>query len=438
MLPIMRFKMICLIALLLAAAGALGCGAEVAPTPLADLPEPAPTATADLMRVAPTATVGLPEPTPTAAADLSRVAPTATAAATVTVKQPVVNTNPLIPTKIPTPYPTVCFTNSDDSGTYQRCFLSWQLTKTPPKYPKLGYRLEDMALAAESGWAYAPGAADANLSSESQAVQITLSGNLDHIVEWLEINGTWIRQVDPDYIYAAVPMRLLGELSRQQGIERVEEPPFRLGSPCPPSCERRKPTLGRLPSGHSLSFLVLSNLYDPLGYRVRVNRQGDAADLAIGSCSDGQNISPAVGNGALITVAACTPGTASVDLLRYNEAIGEGAWQVYRDYEVLVDDPPLVTVSPEFSVIKAGQTRTFTVETDFDDAHPVLVVINGGYWDDPGNVSFGNCPGIQGASIILQDSDTLTITGCSKGYGSVNFYKGNVKVLEEAILVWDN
>ncbi len=60
-------------------------------------------------------------------------------------------------------------------------------------------------------------------SNESVAVTVYLSSNVAEVVQFLEDNGGDPRNVGVDYIEAYVPVSLLGELSQQPGVTRVQE-----------------------------------------------------------------------------------------------------------------------------------------------------------------------------------------------------------------------
>lgn len=407
MLPI-AFKPLSLIALLLLAAGLLGCAAAATPAPRLDGPSVAPTATISVAppAITPRSTAGLP-PLPT-------ITPIPTRA----------------PFSIPTPYPTVCYTQEDALGEIQVCDAPAHLIKPTPTYPALDYSLERLVLAVEKGW---PPLVDAILHGEYKGVEIDLWGNLDYIVQWLEVNDAAISTVKPNYISAAVPVRLLGALSRQRGIKRVAEPEI---IPCM-GCKPQMPGLAAMGVGQTKKFFVFSIFDYPAGNRVMVNYPGDTADLSLDSCAGSQNISPAVYNGEYLTIAACTPGEAIVSLLFYDDSPDQEIWRAYRQYRVSVSNPPPVTVTPEMSVIKVGQSRPFTLNTVFQHPPGIRAVINDR--DDyygKGNVSFSDCPGKRGASKILNDGDTVTITGCSVGIGDVDFYQGNSRVLDKRMRVW--
>ena len=92
-------------------------------------------------------------------------------------------------------------------------------------YPNLGSHLDQLVASVEAGQATAQdAAADTPVhSGESVAVTIYLSGNVDEVVSFLEDNGGDPRNVGEDYTEAYVPVTLLGQVSVQPGVIRVQE-----------------------------------------------------------------------------------------------------------------------------------------------------------------------------------------------------------------------
>ena len=97
--------------------------------------------------------------------------------------------------------------------------------KQEQEYPNLGSQLNQLVASVDRGQLSAKQAA-ANSpihSGESVAATIFLTANVDDVVEFLEDNGGDPRNVGEDYIEAYVPVSLLGQLSQQPGVTRVQE-----------------------------------------------------------------------------------------------------------------------------------------------------------------------------------------------------------------------
>ena len=92
-------------------------------------------------------------------------------------------------------------------------------------YPNLGSHLNELVAMTESGlFSAQEAAADSPIhSGGSVAVTVYLSSNVADVVQFLEDNGGDPRNVGEDYIEAYVPVSLLGELSEQPGVTRVQE-----------------------------------------------------------------------------------------------------------------------------------------------------------------------------------------------------------------------
>ena len=97
--------------------------------------------------------------------------------------------------------------------------------KAELNYPNLGSHLDQLVTSIEEGETTAEDtAAGASMHrEESAAVTIYLSGSVDYVVQFLEDFGGDPRNVGEDYIEAYVPVTLLGELSEQPGVTRVQE-----------------------------------------------------------------------------------------------------------------------------------------------------------------------------------------------------------------------
>ena len=92
-------------------------------------------------------------------------------------------------------------------------------------YPNLGLHLNELVAMTESGlFSAQEAAADSPIhSGGSVAVTVYLSSNVAGVVQFLEDNGGDPRNVGEDYIEAYVPVTLLGQLSEQPGVTRVQE-----------------------------------------------------------------------------------------------------------------------------------------------------------------------------------------------------------------------
>ena len=97
--------------------------------------------------------------------------------------------------------------------------------KQEQQYPNLGSQLNQLVAAFESGRLSPQIVASDSLlySGESVAVTIYLSSNVDGVVNFLKNNGGDPRNIGEDYIEAYVPVTLLGELSEQPGVTRLQE-----------------------------------------------------------------------------------------------------------------------------------------------------------------------------------------------------------------------
>ena len=93
------------------------------------------------------------------------------------------------------------------------------------KYPNLGSRLDELVASVEAGDTTAEQAARgaAVYNGAPVAVTISLSGNVDEVVAFLEENGGDPRNAGEDYIEAYVPVPLLGPVSELPGVIRVRE-----------------------------------------------------------------------------------------------------------------------------------------------------------------------------------------------------------------------
>ena len=374
MLPL-AFKPLSLIALLLLAAGLLGCAADRESVPQSALPVAAPTARpADF----PDRTDAPAEP-------------------------------PMPPPRPPSPY-----TNMD-------------------------FNLSEPLLAVEEGWSRAspPWAEDAFLYPARQWIEVRLSDNLGAVVRWLEDEGAALKDVRSGSILAVVPVSLLGELSEKDGVSAVDLPHSFFSGPlsgsfpgpvvvCPPDCGGDSNSdLAEMRVGQTQDLFLFSNTDAPPGNLVRVNAApGDTGEIAIGSCDAPRKRDQFLKNGEYITIAACAVGTASVELFERDKTAEKAVWKAGRDYGIKVVSPPDPGLSPSItsSVFEVGQSRTFTLNTTLPNPPGVKVSVNDE--ESEGNLAIGNCPGAPGEGVILGNGDSVTITGCVPGSARVTLWMG--------------
>lgn len=299
----------------------------------------------------------------------------------------------------------------------------------------MNHSLEELFLAVEEGWSRPspPWAEDAFLYPVRQWVEVRLSDNLGSVIRWLEANDATIKDVHYDeIILTVVPVSLLGKLSERDGVDVVDEPDSFFGIVvaefpivlCPPYCGGHiNSDIAEIRVGQSRDFFLFSNTDGSLGNLVRVsNIPGDTGEIAIGSCDGLRRHSQFLKNGEYITIAACAPGAASVELFYQDNASGEDVWRAGRDYVIRVVSPaprdPGLSPSLNRAVFQVGQSRTFTLNTTIPNPPGVKISVNDDHILD-GNLAIGDCPGAPGEGVILGDGDTVTITGCEPGYAHV-------------------
>ena len=321
MLPL-RFKPLSLIALLLLAAGLLGCAADTTPAAEPDLPDVTPTAAVGVAPVAPVPQLELPVVAPTATLSVATPTPTA-------IPTPAHSVIPtaVLPTSTPQPEPPAqCLPHGKGTERYIDCLIDLYLKYPIAKYPNLTAELDWLVQAVEDGSYPTPlvivAAVTADLRRATQDVTLCLKTEPDAIVDWLESRNRPILHsstvVDDSYagiVRALVPVSMLGELSRQEGVSVVKRescfgPDGHSGRPGDP--------FARIPLGASETFILLTNAPVPPGVWVGVNYPeggGDArkvGNLAIGDCPGGQNEGLVLSNGSYLTLNACSPGIVSV------------------------------------------------------------------------------------------------------------------------------
>ncbi len=96
--------------------------------------------------------------------------------------------------------------------------------KSRQKYPRLDSTLSGLVAGYERGLAAPEDVASQAPVHDNSSVAVTIyiSANVSAIRSFLESNGADVRNVGEDYIEAYVPVTLLGQLSEQSGVIRVE------------------------------------------------------------------------------------------------------------------------------------------------------------------------------------------------------------------------
>ena len=141
------------------------------------------------------------------------------------------------PTATPTPVPTVCLQGTDWDGTkFEHCITP--MPPKTPKYPNLSGDLEDRLVEFEEAQDAASQAAGPNGSAVDDPVinvEVFFSTpNTSAVALWLRSKGVMPVDLEKEletyfvedvgYIGGAIPLSLLGELSRQKGVVEVREP----------------------------------------------------------------------------------------------------------------------------------------------------------------------------------------------------------------------
>ena len=304
----------------------------------------------------------------------------------------------------------------------------------------MDFNLSEPLLAVEEGWSRAspPWDEDAFLFPARQWIEVHLSDNLAAVVRWLEAEGAALKGVRSGSILAVVPVSLLGELSRKDGVYAVDLPRSFFSGPlsgsfpgsvmvCPPDCGGdSNHDLAEMLVGQTQDLFLFSNTDAAPGNLVRVNAApGDTGELAIGSCDAPLKRDQFLKNGEYITIAACAVGAASVELFERDKAAAKPIWKAGRDYGIKVVSPPDPGFSPPItsSVFEVGQSRAFTLNTTIPNPPGVRVSVNDE--DSEGNLAIGRCPGAPGEGVILGNGDTVTITGCKPGRARVSLWVGD-------------
>ena len=131
----------------------------------------------------------------------------------------------------PTPVPTVCLQGTDRDGTkFEHCITP--IPPKTPKYPNLSGNLQDRVEEFEKAQDAASGGAP---EDSVVFVQVFFSTpNTYAVALWLRSKGVLPVDLEKEmstyfvegvgYISGAIPLSLMGELSRQKGVVEVREP----------------------------------------------------------------------------------------------------------------------------------------------------------------------------------------------------------------------
>ena len=144
------------------------------------------------------------------------------------------------PTDTPTPVPTVCLQGTDWDGTkFEHCITP--IPPETPKYPNLSYELLEQVgkfeEAQEAQDAVSGASGQSGIAAEDPVVDVEVffsSPNTDVAAAWLRSKGVLPFEVDREastyfvedvgYIGGVIPVSLMAELSRQEGVVEVRAP----------------------------------------------------------------------------------------------------------------------------------------------------------------------------------------------------------------------
>ena len=143
------------------------------------------------------------------------------------------------PTATPTPVPTVCLQGEIDGERFEHCITPFP-PKTP-KYPNLSGDLQDQVEEFEEAQDARDAASGASgqsgITAEDSVVFVEIflsSPNTDTVAAWLRSKGVLPLDIEKEvatyfvegvgYLSGSIPVSLMGELSRQEGVVEVREP----------------------------------------------------------------------------------------------------------------------------------------------------------------------------------------------------------------------
>ena len=118
--------------------------------------------------------------------------------------------------------------------------------------------------------------------------------------------------------------------------------------------------------------------------------------------------------------------------------------EAYTEFPVLEHVPAVPSPGADQGfLLRVGESRTFRLKANVDNPNGFKVSVNdNNYAGDSGNLALGKCPGDEGESVVLEDGDSVTVTGCLPGESSLNLWhwvEHSQAVLPEAVrlTVWE-
>ena len=160
----------------------------------------------------------------------------------------------------------------------------------------------------------------------------------------------------------------------------------------------------------------------------------DGGKVAIGACDAPGNNSTSLSHADVVTIAACSPGVATVKLyvknrfLRRESLVWEETVDTFRPLpDPFILEPAFPRSQPRYpdkgtfleehiSPLKIGESVTLRLNASKANPQGVRVSINDDDWNpNQGNLTFDDCPGGIADSITIGDRDTVTVTACAPG-----------------------
>ena len=294
------------------------------------------------------------------------------------------------------------------------------------------------------------------------------SVHFDAAIQWLEANGAQPYRMEPYQQFRGesseadhsvtfhdlsvfMPISLLSPLSREFPEARIagggcysHDPygtrgPARLGHDRPFSI---------IPLGQVEDFTVFTNLSPSDKILLEASEGEDGGKVAIGSCDGDGQARSSFSHGEVVTLVACKPGDARVELYAKEEIYGRNVlWaddiNVYKGSpESLLEMVPAKTYPIRHSLVKTGESLTLRLKTASDGPSNLRLTINEDKWyAGEGNLTFGDCPGEAVESIVLEKGDTITVTACTPGDTTIIAWEprglGGVEIMEPyGLWIW--